>query len=84
MRRAAALAVLLAVAVPGLQAVAEAPRRTVSHFRGHPAERSRVMAECANDPGRLRKHPDCINAARAGTDDLTGALWGKFTGTRVP
>ena len=84
MRRAAALAALLAAAAPVMQAAAEPPRRTVSHFREHPAERSRVMAECANDPGRLRNHPDCINAARAGTDDLTGALWGKFTGTRVP
>lgn len=61
------LALLLAGANPALVQAAEAtpPVRTVTWFADHPKDRARVQLACLDDPGRLGRTPDCINAHQA-------------------
>lgn len=57
--------------VPGLDRV-----MTVSEFSAQPALRDRILKFCANDPGRYRQDPNCINAVQSGR--ITSAGSGKF------
>jgi hypothetical protein len=61
------LALLLATAYPAILQAAEAPppARTVTWFADHPKDRARVQLACLDDPGRLGRTPDCINAHQA-------------------
>jgi hypothetical protein len=61
------LALLLATANPAILQAAEAPppARTVTWFADHPKDRARVQLACLDDPGRLGRTPDCINAHQA-------------------
>lgn len=51
-------------AASGFAMAAPAPK-TVSYYLEHPQERKAVVAKCMNDPGRLGKTPDCVNAKAA-------------------
>jgi len=39
--------------------------QTVDYYRTHAKDRQRLLAQCANDPGRLGNKPACINAQQA-------------------
>ncbi len=49
---------------------------TASDFTAQAQLRERVLAFCANDPGRLRNDPNCINAIQS--TKLTSAGTGNF------
>lgn len=67
------LALLLTMANPALAQAEEAPsgQRTVTWFADHPKDRAGVQLACLDDPGRLGRTPDCINAHQA---SVTAAL----------
>lgn len=46
--------------IPGLDRV-----MTAAEFQAQPAVQNRVLAFCANDPGRYRADPNCVNASQA-------------------
>ena len=50
-------------AAAGLSACSQKEPKTVAFYTANTAERDRVIAECKNDPGRLKDDPDCINAS---------------------
>lgn len=88
----AALAISLLSAAFGVAALAPAPAtaqqeaaardgRTVEWYGRNPYLRMRVLDQCANDPGRLRNHPDCINAQRADLADAARRLLGDYQGS---
>ncbi len=39
------------------------PPKTVAYYAEHTAERDARLAACKNNPGELKKDPDCMNAA---------------------
>lgn len=41
------------------------PARDVAYYTANPKVRAAKIAQCNNDPGRLAKTPNCINAAHA-------------------
>jgi hypothetical protein len=45
--------------------------RTVAFFMEHPDQLEATWGRCNNDPGSLRKDPDCINAAEARKQKLS-------------
>ena len=47
-----------------------APARDVAHVRAFAADRADVLAKCDADPGRLKDHPNCVNAQQAEWDLL--------------
>ena len=60
--------------------------KTVAYYSANPAERDQVVAECKNNPGKLKDDPDCINA-----NDSAIQSWGKaklppvnFGGAKAP
>jgi hypothetical protein len=55
--------------------------RTVDWYGRNPYVRMRVLDQCRNDPGRLRNHPDCINAQRADLADAGNRLTGTYQGS---
>lgn len=57
-----------------LAACGQREPKTVAHYTANPAEREAVLAECKNNPGKLKDDPDCINAS----DSLIQG-WGKAT-----
>ncbi|MEJ1961046.1 MAG: EexN family lipoprotein [Gammaproteobacteria bacterium] len=52
----------------------EEPARTVSWFQQHPDERKAMVARCADDPGRLAKTPNCVNAQQAESIEGIGSF----------
>jgi len=56
------------------QPAPEAYSRGVDAYRADAALRERTLADCARDPGRLRDHPDCVNAQRAASLESRGSL----------
>ncbi|WP_109105434.1 EexN family lipoprotein [Azospirillum sp. TSO35-2] len=68
-----ALPVLLALVVAATGPVAAqgtpstAPR-TVSWYADHPQTRAQVQLACFDDPGRLGRDPDCVNAQAASVE----------------
>ncbi|HYH36775.1 MAG TPA: EexN family lipoprotein [Azospirillum sp.] len=67
-----ALPCLLALALVGAGPVAAqnsppAPR-TVSWYADHPQARAQVQLACFDDPGRLGRDPDCVNAQQASVE----------------
>ena len=62
------LAVLaLTVLIPAPSGVAAAPR-SVGWYADHPQERAQVQLACFDDPGRLGRDPDCVNAQQASVE----------------
>lgn len=55
--------------------------RTVDWYGRNPYVRMTVLDQCRNDPGRLRNHPDCINAQRADLADAGNRLMGTYQGS---
>lgn len=66
----AAWGVLAAAAL--LAACSQKEPKTVAYYTANPAERDQVVAECKNNPGKLKDDPDCINA-----NDSAIQSWGK-------
>lgn len=88
-RHWAAIAILGAVAVP-IWATAQTmapstgtPPRTVSWYADNPRARASVQLACLEDPGRLGKTPDCVNADRANVESATREARAR-TGTMDP
>lgn len=52
----------------------EPTHQTVEYYRANREAREARVAECANDPGRLGKTPDCINAKQAAAIEGLGSL----------
>lgn len=50
----------------------EEPARTVSWYREHAEDRKAMVARCADDPGRLAKTPNCVNASQAEGQESIG------------
>jgi hypothetical protein len=46
----------------------------VEYYRQHAIERDSQLARCANDPGTLGFHPDCVNAREAARVEGVGSL----------
>lgn len=58
--------ILLAFAILGTAAAAHAEAlRDVAYFTSNPKERAATLARCNNNPGRLAKAPNCINARQS-------------------
>ena len=58
-------------------ACAPAPDRAVhdvAYYRAHATERNERLLACANDPGSLADHPDCVNAREAERLEGIGSL----------
>lgn len=53
--------------VPGLDRV-----MTVGEFNAQPAVRERVLKFCANDPGRFKADPNCVNVMQAARTSTAG------------
>lgn len=60
------LPLLLGMAGPA--AAQATPPRVVTWYADHPQERARVQLACLDDPGRLGRDPDCINAHAASVE----------------
>ena len=50
------------------------PVQTVSYYREHADQRLQRVSQCAEDPGRRRADPDCVNATRAAALEDIGSL----------
>lgn len=48
--------------------------QTVAYYRTHAAERTQILRECANDPGRLQNTHACVNAWTAARQEGIGSL----------
>lgn len=48
--------------------------RTVQDYLADPSLRNDTVQRCANDPGRLRDTPDCLNAQAAARIEGVGSL----------
>ncbi|QCG93079.1 hypothetical protein E6C67_03815 (plasmid) [Azospirillum sp. TSA2s] len=57
----------LTVLIPAPSGVAAAPR-SVGWYADHPQERAQVQLACFDDPGRLGRDPDCVNAQQASVE----------------
>jgi hypothetical protein len=55
----------LASPAAGQGAPAASEPRTVTWYANNPQARARVQLACLDDPGRLGRTPDCINAHQA-------------------
>ncbi len=64
----ALLALALAAGPPAAQGSPAAEPRTVSWYADHPQARAQVQLACFDDPGRLGRDPDCINAQQASVE----------------
>jgi hypothetical protein len=51
------------------------PGHDVAFYKDHARERATQLATCGNDPGRLEKSPNCINALRADADAASEKAW---------
>jgi hypothetical protein len=67
--RAVLYRTLIATLLPACQPSAP----TVSYYRAHAEERRARVAQCADDPGRARNDPACINALAAERADGIGS-----------
>ncbi|CAO3441204.1 EexN family lipoprotein [Azospirillum endophyticum] len=61
------LALALAAGPAAAQGSPSAPR-TVSWYADHPQARAQVQLACFDDPGRLGRDPDCVNAQQASVE----------------
>lgn len=63
------LALALGAAGPAMaQGSSATPPRTVSWYADNPQARAQVQLACIEDPGRLGRDPDCINAQQASVE----------------
>lgn len=64
----ACLALALAAGPAAAQGSAAAEPHTVSWYADHPQARAQVQLACFDDPGRLGRDPDCVNAQQASVE----------------
>jgi len=63
------LPLLLGFAGPAAaQGSSPTPPRTVSWYADNPRVRAQVQLACFDDPGRLGRDPDCVNAQKASVE----------------
>lgn len=62
------LALTLAAGPAAAQGSPAAGPRTVSWYADHPQARAQVQLACFDDPGRLGRDPDCVNAQQASVE----------------
>lgn len=48
--------------------------KTVDWYSEHKEERDRLLRECNNNPGQLRRDPNCVNAMQSMNNDTGGNL----------
>ena len=68
------LAVVLILSTAGCTREADVAHHTVEDFRANKTLRQKTFKKCTNDPGTLRKTPDCINAQEAERLESYGSL----------
>ena len=51
-------------------------QHSVNYYRSHPTVLQVTLERCTNDPGRLARTPDCINARAAARLEGIGSLGG--------
>lgn len=69
----------IVVTLSAVTACAPVPNRaqhSVDYYRAHPAVLKVMLERCTNDPGRLARTPDCINARAAARLEGIGSLGG--------
>jgi hypothetical protein len=54
--------------------VPDQAQHDVAYYRRHADDRIRQLSSCANDPGALGHHPDCVNAREAERIEGIGSL----------
>lgn len=64
----ACLALALATGSAAAQGSPAAEPRTVSWYADHPQARAQVQLACFDDPGRLGRDPDCVNAQQGSVE----------------
>jgi hypothetical protein len=67
----------IVVTLSAVTACAPVPNRaqhSVNFYRAHPAALTEQLARCANDPGRLGRMPECVNARAAARSVGVGSL----------
>lgn len=70
----ACLGIVVTIASAACTPSPKAPHHTVEYYREHRAERTEMLAACANDPGALAQTTDCVNARVAGSQADIGSL----------
>jgi hypothetical protein len=68
------LAAVLILSAAGCTREADVARHTVEDYRADKSLRQEMFKKCTNDPGTLRKTPDCINAQEAQRLESYGSL----------
>jgi len=68
------LAAVLILSAAGCTREAGVARHTVEDYRADKSLRQEMFKKCTNDPGTLRKTPDCINAQEAERLESYGSL----------
>lgn len=69
-----ALGLCLAAGVIACTKESMQPVRTVEYYRAHAQEREEALRRCADDPGRLQRDPNCINAKQAAAVEGIGSF----------
>ena len=69
----------LGIVVTFLSAAGCAPapdhaRHTVEYYRASPKERQAMVRDCKDNPGDLKRDPDCVNALEAERIEGIGSL----------
>ena len=68
------LAVVLTLSAAGCTREADVAHHTVEDYRANKTLRQETFKKCANDPGMLKKTPECINAQEAERLEGYGSL----------
>ena len=68
------LAVMLILSAAGCTREADVAHHTVEDYRANKTLRQETFKTCTNDPGRLSKTPDCVNAQEAERLESYGSL----------
>ena len=68
------LAALALLSLASCTREADVARHTVEDYRADKTLRQEMFKKCTNDPGTLRKTPDCINALEAERLESYGSL----------
>jgi hypothetical protein len=68
------LAAMVLLSVTACTREADVARHTVEEYRADKPLRQEMFKTCVNDPGTLRKTPDCINAQEAERLESYGSL----------
>ena len=68
------LAAVVLLGAAGCSREPDTAHHTVEQYRADKSLRQKMFKKCTNDPGTLRKTPDCINAQEAERLESYGSL----------